>query len=249
MLFHQRLDYSPPSSTQRLYLRIPMSSTLWTIIESRSFNSESVERPSTAAPLRSAVEPHSAAPLRSAAFPSRILKQDDTLSVVFTGVDTSCLLQAGIPMEYRITWRTVPDPQDPNPENLVCIPLESPVTFTFAYGSSTLLSLGIGGVDLILHFDRSTRILSTSWFVPPLITSWTLALPKRIMTRLLKGIWQPLIDEMQAQSQVILGQPLFDEPDEKLERTPGGPGRAPPVQRDCGLWAAMSSLFCCRNDE
>lgn len=248
MLFHQRIDYSPPSPTQRLYLRIPTTSTLWTFIEtSTPDRSHSTVEPHTAALPRSTDEPHTAPSLRSGEFPSRILEQENFLSVVFSGVDMSCLLKKPSPGEYRIIWRTVSDPQDPDPKDLISIPLESPVVFTFAYGNSSLLSLGLGGVDVTLHFDRTTRTLSTSWFIPPLITSWTLGLPKRIMTRLLKSYWQPLWLEYQARTMSEIEDPRRDHIGYEEHLTPG-PGRAPPLIKPYeSLWAKLTSL-CCRHD-
>ncbi len=179
MLLHQRIDYAAPTPGNNLFVTIPMSSTLWTVIES----SDSPE-------LRSSEgdENHQ---VKSLAFPSRIVQPDKQLSVVFTGVDTSGLLrtESSSRMKYRILWRIVADPQDLSSKNLVALPLNRDVTFTYSHGSSSLLSLAIGGVGVQLGFDIPQRILSTSWFTPPFTTSWTLEAPRRILTGILTRIW------------------------------------------------------------
>lgn len=172
MLLHQRIDYNTSSLH---YVSITMSSTLWTMIEKRSSHD---------------TEPQ----WRSRLFPSRIIKPDRERSVVFTGVDTSELLRDNLDGEYRLLWRTVPDPDDIQQASKIILPLGSPVTLTYSYGSSTLLSLTLAGVDVTLNFDIESRILSTSWFTPPFTTSWTLEHPRRIMKAILTRIWQsPLL--------------------------------------------------------
>lgn len=168
MLLHQRVDFTvlqPPAKD--IYLRIPMSSTLWTVIENRRDSSD----------------------VKSLAFPSRIIQPDQELSAVFTGVDTSGLLRGEFGTESRLVWKIVPDPEDTDPKQLVVLPLNRNVLFTFSHGSSSLLSLALGGIDVQLYFDIPTRTLSTSWFTPPFTSSWSLGIPRLFMTRLLRNIW------------------------------------------------------------
>lgn len=157
MLLHQRIDFNPQDGA-KVYLRVPMSSTLWTVLEQRGG-------------------------ARSMEFPSRIVQPDKDNSVVFTGVDTSgLLLLDGVRGEYRVLWRIAADTADLSPnEHLTLVPLDRPVTFTFSHGNSSLLSLALGGVDIMLNFNVAARVLSTSWFTPPLTAYWSLAFLARMI--------------------------------------------------------------------
>lgn len=162
MLLHQRIDYPTPPQPGT-YVRIPLSSTLWTMIESRFSTS------------------------RSPVFPSRIMfPEKEKSSVTFSGVDTSTLLEKRNALdEYRIIWRTMADPEDPNPlpESLIAIPLQKTVSLAFSYGSPSSISFSLRGIDVTLSFDISTHILSTSWFQIPFSASWNfVGFSKRLLT-------------------------------------------------------------------
>jgi hypothetical protein len=168
MLLHQRIDFTAtPSGT---LLEIPTSATLWTAIECRSEDND----------------------VRSHIFPSRIIAPDKKLSVIFAGVDTSGLLQLGHGIEYRMVWKIVADIEDPNPQNQIFLPLGRDVTFTYSHGNSTFLSLSLGGIDIQLDFNNSTRILTTSWFKPQLTSSWTLNFPRLLLANVFTKIWKQL---------------------------------------------------------
>ncbi len=162
MLLHQRIEYSPPTPGNNIYARIPMSSTLWTIIETGD--------------------------LRSPIFPSRIIEPDTPNSAVFVGVDTSGLLRKGPIGVYRISWRTEADPEDPNPQKFAAIPLDKDVTLAFSHGTSNFLSLCLAGIDVRFSFNSTTRVLSTSWFTPPFTTSWSFQFPRKILTRVISPL-------------------------------------------------------------
>lgn len=201
MLFHQRIDFdmSPiptvdPTSTlpvtvrREVYLRIPLSSTLWTTIEARI----SVDQSDDSNYRQSRI------------FPSRIMKPDDLLSIVFTGVDTSGLLRGSTGdvdindwrdrrIEYRILWRIIPDPEDSNPKTVIALPIGRNVILTYSHGSSRILSLSVGGVDINLSFNCTSRVMSTTWFEPPFTSSWSLAIPKRIFGLILNRAIGPFL--------------------------------------------------------
>jgi hypothetical protein len=173
MILHQRLDYqAEPDLKKLLFLRIPLTSTLWTVIES-STN-------------------------RSPEFPSRILESPDQNCVLLTGVDASGMLRREtIPLheEFRVHWRIVPDKNDPQPTKNVVLPLNRNLSLTFSHGNTEFISLTSGGVDVSLNFDLATKILSSSWFSPRYNATWYLYAPKKLlgymMNRLLPSVDPP----------------------------------------------------------
>lgn len=174
MLLYQRIDYSPPVPGQNLYVRIPLTSTLWTVIEKRGSDDERESG------------------IRSPVFPSRIIRPNpNENSIVFAGIEIGGLLrQQDDPLaQYRLQWRTVADPEDTDHKDIIALPLGKDVTITFSHGNSSLLQLSVGGIDIVLDYNLTTRILSTSWFIPAYTTSWTLGIPKMIMNKLITGNW------------------------------------------------------------
>ena len=111
----------------------------------------------------------------SKSFPSRFIQD--------AGVKEAAILIGVIPTddkfdddlrkrEVRFLWRIVPDPEDPTPSSFIVIPISRPVIFTFSHGSSSLVSLAVGGVDIELTFTRENKTLSSSWFTPPFSSQW-----------------------------------------------------------------------------
>lgn len=176
MILQQHIEFDAPynapgNTILPVFLRIPMTATLWTTIEGRSG------------------EQARSSPI----FPSRILEPDRALTALFSGVDLSGLLRGvdkpeGV-WEYRMHWIIQADPHDASPKYFVVVPLGKLVSFSFAHGGSQFVSVSIAGVDVQLEFNKESRLLSTSWFSIPFTSSWSLEVPRRMITAVMEKIW------------------------------------------------------------
>lgn len=112
---------------------------------------------------------------RTSNFPSRIVNPDKPLSAVFSGVMPENIFSQPKIGEYRFLWKIVPESEakEESPKEIF-LPLKKEVTLTYSQGSSSFLSLAVGGVNVTLNFDIPSRVLYTSWFTPQFTTSWSI---------------------------------------------------------------------------
>lgn len=163
MLLHQRIDCSPPASQHQagrneIYLKVPVSTTFWTVIEKKIDEEIETSQP----------------------FPSRVLKisnHDDITpyysEIVISGVlgDTEFFNTNNTQLvEYRFTWKLTPT----IPERVDCvfIPLKKSVNFGYSYGKLDCIGVSQGTGNVFLEFDPVSKILNTSWYVQQAKASW-----------------------------------------------------------------------------
>lgn len=154
MLFQQRIDFEPVEAGS-IVVKIDLTSTLWTTIESQA---DGEEESVTA----------------SRQFPSRVLRSDNKrFTLAFAGV-APAFTSAETSRKYRLRWRIEPDTQQPRSgtdEDSVMVPVNQPIRFV-----NNLLGCDDQShtttVQTRLEFNISTNTLSTSWFIIPVRSSW-----------------------------------------------------------------------------